>query len=120
VKERIALAADTLLTEHGVALPFTNGVIKSCCLPGYICVSFGGSPELAKVIFKEFVAQFPFGTGFDQTVRFFERSSSSRGNDYIIAFGTNPRLVTVKDGRRSTGLSKTHWREPPSVSEVRI
>src|ERR1700742_3209584 len=106
-KSRIAIAADTLLTEHGVALPFTKGVVKSCCLPGYICVSFCGSPELADQAFKGFAAQFPAGTGFDETVKFFERASSQTGNDDIIALGASSRLFTVKEGRRTAGLSKT-------------
>lgn len=108
-KGRIAIAADTLLTEHEAPLPFTKGVVKSCCLPGYLCASFCGSPELAGKAFKDFAQQFPTGTGFDQTIKFFERSSSSTGNDYIIAFGANARLVTIKEGRRTRGLSKTHW-----------
>ena len=108
-KGRIAIAGDTLLTEHGVALPFTKGVVKSCCLPGYVCASFCGSPELAERAFGEFLALFPCGTNFDQTIKFFERSSSSTGNEYIIAFGADARLVTIKEGRRTPGLSKTHW-----------
>jgi hypothetical protein len=42
-------------------------------------------------------------------VTFFEASSSSSNNDYLIAFGHNPRLVTIRDGHRTTGISKTHW-----------
>lgn len=108
-KGRIAIAADTLITEHGVALHLTKGVAKSCCLPGYICVSFSGSPELANKTFKQFGARFPIGAGFDQTVKFFERSSAETGNDYIIAFGANTRLVTIKEGRRISRIAKTHW-----------
>ena len=43
---RIAIAADTLVSEHDASLEITKGVVKSCCLPRYICVSFSGSPEL--------------------------------------------------------------------------
>jgi hypothetical protein len=35
--------------------------------------------------------------------------SSLTNNDYIVAFGHNPKLVTIRDGRRTTGTSKTHW-----------
>jgi hypothetical protein len=108
-KGRIAIAADTLLTEHDSPRPFSEGVVKSCCLPGYICVSFSGSPELAERAFVDFANTFPRGANFDATVRFFESSSSSTGNDYIVAFGNNPKLVTIRDGRRTEGLSKTHW-----------
>jgi hypothetical protein len=47
-KSRVAIAADTLLSAHDVPLALTKGIVKSCCLPGYICVSFSGSPELAE------------------------------------------------------------------------
>jgi hypothetical protein len=42
-------------------------------------------------------------------VKFFERSSSSTNNDYLIAFGHRPKLVTIRNGSRTSGLSKTHW-----------
>jgi hypothetical protein len=108
-KDRIAIVADTLLSEHGLPLPFTAGVVKSCCLPGYICVSYSGSPELAEKSFLEFSSLYPGGADFSTCVQFFEASSSSTGNDYIIAFGNNPKLVTIRDGRRTAGASKTHW-----------
>src|SRR5579862_8847361 len=106
---RIAIAADTRLTQHDTALSLSNGIVKSCCLPGYLCVSFSGSPELAEKAFCAFAASFPEGTNFETTVTFFESSSASTNNDYIIAFGQPPRLVTVRNGRRTSGLSKTHW-----------
>jgi len=109
VKSRIAIAADTLLSEHDGALALTKGIVKSCCLPGYICVSFSGSPELAETAFINFRNSFPQGANFDATIAFFESSSSSTNNDYIIAFGHVPKLVTIRDGRRAAGISRTHW-----------
>jgi hypothetical protein len=109
VKGRIAIAADTLLSEHDGSLALTKGIVKSCCLPGYICVSFSGSPELAEAAFINFRDSFPQGASFDATIAFFESSSSSTNNDYIIAFGHGPKLVTIRDGRRTTGISRTHW-----------
>lgn len=108
-KGRIAVAGDTLVHEHGSPLPLTRGVVKSCCLPGYICVSFSGSPELADQAFGQFANLFPEGADFEATVTFFERSSALSNNDYLIAFGKNPKLVTVRDGRRISRISKTHW-----------
>jgi hypothetical protein len=108
-KSRIAIAADTLVSAHDVPLPLTSGVVKSCCLPGYICVSFSGSPELAEKAFAKFVTSFPRGANFEATVVFFEASSAATNNDYIIAFGNSTKLVTIRDGRRTSGLSKTHW-----------
>ena len=109
VKGRIAIAADTLVYEHGNALALSEGIVKSCCLPGYICVSFSGSPELAAIAFENFGRSFPRGATFDATVAFFEASSAATNNDYIIAFGHNPRLVTIRDGQRTGGLARTHW-----------
>ena len=106
---RISIAADTLLSEHGSPLPITVGVVKSCCLPGNICVSFSGSPEMAEKAFVDFAKSFPRGANFSVTVKFFESSSSSTGNDYIVAFGDSPKLVTIRDGRHTAGVSKTHW-----------
>jgi hypothetical protein len=106
---RIAIAADTLVSEHDASWEITKGVVKSCCLPGYICVSFSGSPELAQKAFTEFRETHPKGANFETTVKFFETSSSSSNNDYLIAFGHSPRLVTIRDGHPTTGISKTHW-----------
>jgi hypothetical protein len=108
-KGRIAVAADTLVHEHGSPLSLTRGVVKSCCLPGYVCVSFSGSPELADKAFVEFASSFPRGADFERTVAFFEASSATSNNDYLIAFGKNPKLVTIRDGRRVARISKTHW-----------
>jgi hypothetical protein len=108
-KSRVAIAADTLLSAHDVPVALTKGIVKSCCLPGYICVSFSGSPELAEAAFINFRDSFPQGASFDATIAFFESSSSSTNNDYIVAFGHGPKLVTIRDGRRTTGVSRTHW-----------
>jgi hypothetical protein len=108
-KDRIAIAADTQLSNGDAVLPVTNGIVKSCCLPGYLCVSFSNSPELAEKAFREFVISFPEGANFETAVNFFELSSASTNNDYILAFGKSPRLVTIRDGRRTSGASKTHW-----------
>ena len=37
------------------------------------------------------------------------RRARLTNNDYILAFGNPPKLVTVRDGRRTSGLSKTLW-----------
>lgn len=108
-KGRIAIAADTLLSAQEAALPLTAGALKSCCLPGYLCVSYSGSPDLAASAFFAFEQAYPRGTTYEAKVRFFERSSSRTGNDYILAFGATPKLVTVRDGKRMQSLSKTHW-----------
>jgi hypothetical protein len=108
-KGRIAIAADTLVWAPGGPLPLTSGVVKSCCLPGYICVSFSNSPDLAEKAFVKFADSYPHGANFETTVTFFEASSAATNNDYLIAFGKSPRLVTIRDGRRGSGLSKTHW-----------
>jgi hypothetical protein len=108
-KDRIAIAADTLLSNNGVALPVTMGALKSCCLPGYLCVSYSGSPESAAKAFLGYAQANPQGTTYDATVRFFEQSSHTTGNDYILAFGARPKLVTIRDGQRMPRLAKTHW-----------
>lgn len=103
------MAADTMVSVKGVPLPLTKGVLKFCCLPGYLCVAYSGSPELAAKDFFLFQQTNPLGTNFDAAVRFFEQSSARTHNEYILAFGSTPRLITVKDGRRVRNLSKTHW-----------
>ncbi len=107
--ERIAVASDTQLTEHGRQLPISQGVIKSYILPGPICVSFSNSPELAVKDFVRFAESFPTGTGFANVVRFFEQASAKTGNDYLIAFARPARLVKIADGRRVPGEAKTQW-----------
>ena len=108
-KRRIAIAADTLLSDKGVALPLTAGALKSCCLPGYLCVSYSGSPDLAAKSFLAYEQAHPQGTTYAATVEFFEQSSAKTDNDYILAFGAIPKLVTIRDGRPVQSVSKTHW-----------
>jgi hypothetical protein len=74
-----------MLTEHDKPLPFQNGVIKSCMLPGDLCVSFSNSPVTAGRAFSEFARKYPTGTRFADVVAFFEQSSKATGNDYLIA-----------------------------------
>ena len=108
-KDRISIVADTLLTAHDTALPLSRHVLKSCCLPGYLCVSYCGSPDLAAKAFFEFKQTYPDGTSYDGAVRFFEQSSHQTGNHYILAFGAPAKLTTIRDGHREKGPSKTHW-----------
>lgn len=104
--ERIAIASDTLLTEHERPLPYQHGVIKSCMLSGDVCASFVNSPELAARDFRSFTEKFPQGAGFAECVSFFEESSATTGNEYILAFGQTPRLVKIKDENELKG-----WQE---------
>jgi hypothetical protein len=106
---RIAIASDTLITEHDRPLALRDGVVKSCMLPGDICVSFCNSPVSAERAFKEFAAEFPLGGSFSQVVLFFEQSGRETGNDYLIAFCHPARLVKIAEGKRVDSVSKTAW-----------
>ncbi len=106
---RIAIVSDTMLTEHDRALPHQQGVIKSCMLPGGLCVSFANSPELAARDFRKFVAMYPQGARFTDSIAFFERSSAKTENDYILAFSRSPRLVKIVEGRRTQSAAATQW-----------
>ncbi len=106
---RIAVAADTLISAHGAAMPMKEWALKSICLPANVCVSYSGSPELAARDFKRFWDQNPQGTSIERTIEFFEQSSLTTGNDYIIAFAETVELVTIRDGRRLDWVSNTHW-----------
>jgi hypothetical protein len=108
-KGRLAIAADTMVSAHGTSLPMQAWALKSICLPGGICASYSGSPELAAKAFQEFRERYPQGTNYAATVAFFEVSSADTNNDYIVAFAATAKLVTIHDGRRTSGLSKTHW-----------
>jgi hypothetical protein len=108
-KGRLAIVADTMLSAHGVALSMQKGVLKSICLPGSICVSYSGSPDLAAKAFSAFRQNYPQGTNYSKTVEFFEASSSVTNNDYIVAFADTAKLVTIRDGHRRNRISKTHW-----------
>jgi hypothetical protein len=106
---RVAIASDTLLTEHGKPLPFQMGAVKSCMLPGDVCVSFSISSDTAARSFGEFIARHPTGTSFSNMITFFEKSSKATGNDYLIAFANPPRLIRILDGKPVSSLSKTAW-----------
>ena len=56
-----------------------------------------------------FRAKYPNGASYGDTVAFFEASSANTNNDYIIAFATLAKLVTIRDGRHAGGVSRTHW-----------
>jgi hypothetical protein len=109
VGNRIAVVADTLITKHDKPLPHDRGIIKSCMLPGDICVTFSNSPELAARDFARFAQSHPQGTGFSEAISSFERSSSDTGNDYLLTFSRVPRIVKIADGRRVETASKTLW-----------
>jgi hypothetical protein len=109
VGPRVAIAADTMLMEHDKPLPFQNGVVKSCILPGDLCVSFSNSSDTAGRAFKDFAAKYPNGTGFNEVIGFFEQSSESTGNDYLVAFANPARLVKITDGKRINSVSKMQW-----------
>ena len=106
---RLAIVSDTLLIEHNQPLPFQSGVIKSCMLPGNICVSFANSPITAERTFREFVDRHPAGASFADVVSFFKRSSADTGNDYLVAFANPAKLLKIVDGRHVRSLSKTNW-----------
>jgi hypothetical protein len=108
-KGRIAIAADTRVTEHDSPLPIQRGTIKSCMLPGDVCVSFSNSPVTAEHAFKMFISKYPNGTGYSDVMSFFEQSSAQTGNDYLIAFSRNPRIEKVVDGKRVHSIAKTVW-----------
>lgn len=99
-KGRLAIAADTMLSAHGTSFPMRRWVLKSMCLPGGICVSYSGSPELASKAFQEFRHRYPQGANYALTTAFFEASSAATNNDYIVAFADTAKLVTIHDGRR--------------------
>lgn len=110
VGSRVSIAADTLLTgPGGQPLPFQNGVIKSCMLPGELCVSFSNSPVTAGRAFKEFAETYPKGTSFVVVVKFFAASSKATGNDYLVAFANPARIIKIADGKRVESVSKTQW-----------
>jgi hypothetical protein len=108
-KGRVAVVSDTLLTRHGKALPLQEGVIKTCMLPGNLCVSFSNSPELATADFRRFKDAYPSGAGFVQAVDFFEAASAKSGNDYLLAFCPIAKLVKIADGKRIRSLANTAW-----------
>ncbi len=106
VQGRLAIAADTMISAQDSPLRMQ---LKSACLPGGICVSYSGSPELAWKAFRVFRERYPQGANYGLAVNYFERSSEGTNNDYIVAFSETAKLVTIRDGRRTSGLSNTHW-----------
>ncbi len=108
-RNRLSIVADTMVSAHGTPLATKDWVLKSICLPGDICVSYSGSPELAAKAFQFFRKRYPLGANYEDTIRFFEADSAVSGNDFIIAFAKRARIVTVRDGSRKGGVSNTHW-----------
>jgi len=53
--------------------------LKSIFLPGEICVSYAGSPELAAKEFQRFRAIFSKGAGRADVVKFFESFQPTPG-----------------------------------------
>ena len=107
--DRISIAADTLISEHEKALPYRYMSLKSICLPGGICVSYCGSPQLAAKSFQNYHSSIESISSFHDIVCFFTEQSRLHNNDYIIAFSDPARLVTIRNGQRTNGVSKTHW-----------
>lgn len=109
VGSRVAVVSDTLITEHGKALSVQSGVIKSCMLPGGICVSFCNSPDTAAIAMREFVSLFPHGANYSEVVFHFERSSVQTGNDYLVSFSNPARVVKIVDGHATRSVASTQW-----------
>jgi hypothetical protein len=105
----IAIASDTLLSEHDRPLPAQRGTIKSCMLPGEICVSFSNSPELAERDFSKFASIYPDGADYQKCISFFEKSSDQTGNEYIISFQRNPKIIKISEGNRQKSAAHTIW-----------
>jgi hypothetical protein len=107
--KRVSIVADTLITEHSKRLKITEGLIKSCALSSGICVSFSGSPELAKKELWEFNRLHPINCDFADAVSYFEESSRRTENEYLLAFSTTARLIKIVKGKRVEGTSNTQW-----------
>lgn len=106
---KIAVVADTQLIQHDMTLPPDRGAIKTCFLPGDLCVSFSNSPELAAEAFKQFCIQYPNGATFVDAVEFFETSSADTENEYILSFFNPAKLVKIVDGKRAHSVATTVW-----------
>lgn len=107
--DRIAIAADTRLSKPGGILPAQEGAVKTCIINCTLCVAFSNSPESAQKDFLNFAQKFKTSAPFNETVEYFEKSSTATGNDYILAFSNLPRLVKIENGKRSSSLAKTLW-----------
>ncbi len=105
----ISIASDTMLTEHGRPLPRSRDVIKTRMLPGDVCVSYAGSPDLADKCFLAYVAQHRSGHGYDDMLKFFECDSIKTNNDYIVCFYKLLKIVAIKNGARIITPAKTVW-----------
>ena len=106
---RVAVVSDTQVTEHDVRLRIDEGIVKTYMLPGGICVSFSNSPELAESDFQNFATAYSEGANFANTTSFFEKASAKSGNDYLIAFARQAKLVKIIDGQRMPSAAKTQW-----------
>jgi hypothetical protein len=106
---KVALTGDTLITENGKPLPLSQGVMKICALPSGVCVGFSGSPELAKKDLWNFSARYPKEVSLAEAVSFFEKSSKTTGNQYLLAFSDSGKLVKISDGRAQTNAAPTQW-----------
>ena len=118
VDQQISIVADTLITNLERPLPLAQGMVKSCMLPSGICVSYAGSPDLASKDIWRFSKLFPQNADFLETIKFFEQSSRVTGNEYIVAFAKNPKIVKITNGKRQIGSSKTLWIGDKNAYEI--
>ena len=118
VGQQISIVADTLITNLDSPLPLAEGMVKSCMLPSSICVSYSGSPDLASKDIWRFSKLFPQNADFGETIKFFEQSSRETGNDYIVAFAKNPKIIKIANGKRQFGSSKTLWIGDSNAYEI--
>ena len=107
--DHISVVADTQILVNGDALPREMGLVKSCILSNGLCVSFSGSPELATRDIWNFHAKHPAQVGFSDAVSYFEKSSRSTKNEYILAFARSSKIVKITNGKRADSVSKTQW-----------
>jgi hypothetical protein len=107
--ERIAIVSDTLISQPGGLMPVDQGMIKTCIVNCSICVAFSNSPELAARDILAFASQVNALSSFSKTVEYFEHSSRSTGNDYIIGFNRPTKIVKIANGQRTDNASRTLW-----------
>src|SRR4051812_31344976 len=96
---KIGIISDTQLFQNDTTSSFQEGVIKSCILPGGMCVSFANSPELAARSINQFVNTFPDGANFSNSVNFLCQSSFDTGNEYILSFAKTGKILKISDGK---------------------
>ncbi len=116
--KRVSIVADTLVTQHDKRLGITEGLIKSCALSSGICVSFSGSPELAKKEIWQFHTLHPTNCAFADAVSYFMASSKRTKNEYLLAFSSTAKLIKIVDGQRVEGASNTQWIGDKSAYEA--